>query len=427
MRKWHTLPLLVGSLLIATLLVPGTAAAATRHTQRVSVNTAGVQGNGQSGAYPPSVSGDGRYVAFTSYASNLVAGDTNGFEDVFVRDRELHKTYRVSISTAGVQGNGDSYAPSISADGRYVAFASDASTLVPGDSNGYLDVFVRDRKLHKTFRVSVGPAGVQGDDYSNEPSISADGRYVAFASEASNLVAGDTNGYLDVFVRDRKLHKTVRVSVDSAGVQGNNNSYTPSISAHGRYVAFASDASTLVAGDSNAAEDVFVRDRKLHKTVRVSVSTAGVQGSNGGYTPSISADGRYVAFASDANNLVAGDSNGYTDVFVRDRKLHKTVRVSVGPGGIQGNSDSFYASISADGRYVAFASAASNLVPGDTNGYEDVFVRDRKLHKTVRVSVGAAALQGNASATGPRSRPTAATWPSPPSPATWWPATRTAI
>ena len=166
-------------------------------------------------------------MAFASDASNLVAGDSNGYEDVFVRDRKLHKTYRVSVSSAGVQGNNDSYDPSISADGRYVAFESDASNLVSGDSNGYLDVFVRDRKLHKTFRVSVDSAGVQGNNDSYDPSISADGRYVAFASLASNLVAGDSNGFADVFVRDRKLHKTALVSVDSAGVQGNSDSYHP--------------------------------------------------------------------------------------------------------------------------------------------------------------------------------------------------------
>ena len=314
-------------------------------------------------------------MTFDSNASNLVAGDSNGFTDVFVRDRKLHKTYLVSVGPAGVQGNGNSADPSISADGRYVAFESDASNLVAGDSNGREDVFVRDRKLHRTYRVSVGPAGAQGNNGSYSPSISADGRYVAFESDASNLVASDSNGYEDVFVRDLKLHKTYLVSVGPAGVQGNNFSDLPSISADGRYVAFESDASNLVAGDSNGYEDVFVRDRKLHKTYRVSVSSAGVQGNSASESPAISADGRSVTFDSIASNLVPGDANGYEDVFVRDRKLHRTYLVSVSSAGVQGNSDSFVPSISADGRYVAFNSDASNLVAGDTNGYEDVFVR----------------------------------------------------
>ena len=401
MRKWHTLSVLVLALGIATLFVPGTAAAAAKHTQRVSVSSAGNQGNGDSGLSAPSISADGRYVAFDSKASNLVAGDSNGFFDVFVRDRKLHKTFRVSVSSAGVQGNGDSYEPSISADGRYVAFQSSASNLVAGDSNGVEDVFVRDLKLHKTFRVSVSSAGVQANNESFGPLISADGRYVAFVSDASNLVAGDSNGYEDVFVRDRALHKTVRVSVSSAGVQGNNYSANPSISADGRYVAFESPASNLVSGDSNGYLDVFVRDLKLHKTVRVSVDSAGVQGNNESFDSSISGDGRYVAFASLASNLVAGDSNGYTDVFVRDRKLHKTVRVSVGAAGVQGNGASYQPSISGDGRYVAFVSDASNLVLGDVNGYTDVFGRDRKKHKTFLVSVDSAGVQANAASGDP--------------------------
>ena len=395
MRMRHTLPLLVLSLLIATLLVPGTAAAAAKKTQRVSVSSAGVQGNGQSGVYKPSVSADGRYVAFDSAASNLVSGDTNGYIDVFVRDRKLHRTYLVSVSSAGVQGNGDSFEPSISPDGRYVAFDSAASNLVAGDTNGYIDVFVRDRMLHRTYLVSVDSAGVQGNIGSFDPSISADGRYVAFQSSASNLVAGDSNGVEDVFVRDRKLHRTSLVSVDSAGVQGNGDSFEPSISPDGRYVAFISAASNLVASDTNGYIDVFVRDRMLHRTYLVSVDSAGVQGNNGSFEPSISADGRYVAFDSVASNLVASDTNSYEDVFVRDRKLHRTYLVSVDSAGVQGNNESYDPAISADGRYVAFTSYASTLVSGNTNGYVDVFVRDRKLHRTHLVSVDSAGVQGN--------------------------------
>jgi Tol biopolymer transport system component len=393
------LALLAGFVLtavVATLLAPGAAVAAAKQTHRVSVSSAGVQGNANSGFNSaPAISAGGRYVAFESLASNLVPGDGNGFEDVFVRDRKLHKTLLVSVSSAGVQGNDISYNPAISSDGRFVGFVSNASNLVSGDGNGAPDVFVRDRKLHKTYLVSVGTNGVPGNGGSDFESISADGRYVSFDSDASNLVAGDSNGYTDVFVRDRKLHRTFLLSVGKAGVQANNISADPSISADGRYVAFVSLASNLGTGDTNGFLDVYVRDRKLGRTTRMSISTAGVQGNSDSYEPAISGAGRYVTFQSDATTLVAGDSNAHTDIFVRDRKLHKTVRVSVGAAGVQGDGSSYAPAISADGRSIAFTSDATNLVSGDANGFSDVFMRDLKLHRTLLVSVGKAGLQGN--------------------------------
>jgi Tol biopolymer transport system component len=348
-------------------------------TERASVDSGGAQANSGSD-YLLSISADGRYVAFASNASNLVPGDTNGHWDVFVRDRQLGTTERVSVDSGGAQANADSLEPSISADGRYVAFWSNASNLVPGDTNTASDIFVRDRLLGTTERVSVDSNGTQADKFSDSPSISADGRYVAFESFATNLVPGDTNGTYDVFVHDRQLGTTERVSVDSNGAQANSSSGpTSSISADGRYVAFASAASNLVPGDTNDASDVFVRDRLLGTTERDSVDSAGAQG-NGPYgsgSPSVSADGRYVVFASESTNLVPGDTNGTNDIFVRDRLLGTTERVSVDSAGAQANSDSSYPSISADGRYVGFTSNASNLVPGDTNAFADMFVRDR--------------------------------------------------
>ncbi|TMM11186.1 MAG: hypothetical protein E6G00_05495, partial [Actinobacteria bacterium] len=249
--------------------------------------------------------------------SNLVGGDTNGVGDVFVRDRKTGKTKRVSVNSHGAQANGESFAAPISADGRFVAFLSSASNLVGGDTNGARDVFVRDRKAGKTRRVSVDSHGAQGKGASFVPSISANGRFVAFSSVANNLVGGDTNTVSDVFVRDRKTGKTRRVSVDSHGAQGNGDSFIPSISADGRFVAFYSDAANLVAGDGNAAGDGFVRDRKAGRTKRVSVASHGTQGNDTSFPPSISADGRFVAFTSLANNLVAGDTNGASDIFAR--------------------------------------------------------------------------------------------------------------
>ena len=169
---------------------------------------------------------------------------------------------------------------------------------------------------------------------------------------------------------------TVRVAVDSAGAQGNSGSFVPSLSANGRVVAFASGATNLVAGDTNAATDIFVHDLKTGQTVRVAVDSAGGQGNDSSFVPSLSANGRVVAFASDATTLVTGDTNGNRDVFVHDLTTGQTVRVSVDSAGIEGNGDSFSPSLSANERLVAFDSFATNLVPGDTNGAEDIFVHD---------------------------------------------------
>ncbi len=229
-------------------------------------------------------------------------------------------TERVSVDSGGAQGNDWSQWPSISADGRYVAFGSNANNLVSGDTNASNDVFVHDRQSGATERVSIDSLGAQGNDVSGSSSISADGRYVAFSSSATNLVSGDTNGWMpDVFVHDRQNGTTERVSIDSLGVQGNDGSHNPSISADGRYVAFFSYANTLVSGDTNFTSDVFVRDRQSGTTKRVSIDSLGAQASWHSYFPSTSADGRYVAFYSFANNLVSGDTNLTSDVFVRDR------------------------------------------------------------------------------------------------------------
>jgi Tol biopolymer transport system component len=358
------------------------------------VSSAGVEGNNRS--FFPSISAGGRFVAFSSDASNLVGGDTNDATDVFVRDRRYQATGRVSVSSAGVEGNADSYDPSVSADGRFVAFSSDASNLVDGDTNDATDVFVRDRRYHTTRRVSVSSAGVEGNSVSYLPSISASGRFVAFSSFASNLVGADTNAAYDVFVRDLRTHTTSRVSVGTAGVEGDFGSYDPSISAGGRFVAFDADATNLVGGDTNDTTDVFIRDRRTRTTTLVSVSIAGAVGNADSYAPSVSADGHFVAFHSYASNLVAGDTNGAADVFVLNREARTTSRASVSSAGVEGNADGYLPAISADGRFVTFYSGASNLVGGDTNDAFDVFVRDRRYHTTRRVSVNSSGVEGNA-------------------------------
>ena len=367
-------------------------------TTRVSVDSAGAEGNNNSGT--PSISSNGRYVAFRSTASNLVPGDGNGHTDVFVHDRQTGLTTRVSVDSAGAEGNNLSIEPSISADGSCVAFASFASNLVTGDGNGE-DVFVHDLRTGLTTRVSVDSAGAEGNDFSREPSISSNGRYVAFRSIASNLVPGDGNGHSDVFVHDRWTGLTTRVSLDSAGAEGNLASSQPSISSNGRCVAFLSEASNLVPGDGNGGIDVFVHDRQTGLTTRVSVDSAGAEGNSNSGPPSISSTGRYVAFGSTASNFVPEDGNNAGDIFVHDRRTGLTTRVSVDSAGAEGNSGSTVPSISANGHYVAFASLATNLVPEDGNLANDIFVHDRQTGLTTRVSVNSAGAEGDSNSLEP--------------------------
>lgn len=369
------------------------AAAQGQITRRASLGSSGGQGNHDSRF--PAISADSLCVAFESNASNLVAGDANAAHDVFVHDRQNGATGLVSVDSSGAQGDDSSSYPSISADGRYVAFESFATNLVVGDTNDRVDIFIRDRQTGTTVRVSVDSAGAQANDSSQSSSISDDARYVAFYGYASNLVPGDTNGSPDVFVHDRQTGATSRVSVSSSGVQGNNGSSIPFISADGRYVVFESTASNLVSGDTNGSGDIFIHDRQTAATSRVSVSTTGVQANSISSTPSTSADGRYVMFYGYASNLVSGDTNGRADVFVHDRQTGVTSRLSVDSSGTQGNHHSYAGSMSAVGRHVAFFSEASNLVAGDTNGIHDVFVHDRQTGVTSRASVDSSGAQAD--------------------------------
>ncbi len=384
----------------------------TPSTIRVSVDSAGAQAIGGDSLIA-SISADGRFVAFYSYATNLVAVDTNGIRDIFVHDTCIGatgctpSTIRVSVNSTGAEAIGvtGSGSPSISADGRFVAFESDAINLVAGDTNAVFDVFVRDTCAGaagctpSTVRVSVDTAGGEANSDSGAPSISPDGRFVAFESDATNLVAGDTNGLRDIFVRDTCLGapgctpSTIRVSVDSTGAQAiGGDSGGISISADGRFIAFGSDATNLVANDNNSVFDVFVHDTCagaaacVPSTARVSVSSTGAEGLgvNGSGVPSISADGRFVAFMSDANNLVNDDKNPNIfksfDIFVRDTCAGasgctpSTIRVSLSSLGAEADDVSTSPSLSADARFAAFQSGATNLVAGDTNNMIDLFL-----------------------------------------------------
>ncbi len=377
------------------------AGSGNQRTERVSIGLGGVEPDGDSGDYGIAMSGDGRYVAFTSAATNLVAGDGNDTQDVFVRDRQLGTTARVSVATGGTEGDSLSMMPALSFDGRFVAFASTASNFGGGDEDR--QVYVRDRDLDGdavfdepgagdalTEVVSVNDKGQEGDADSGDGgpfddpnlALSADGRFVVFASRANNLAPGST-GLTDVYLRDRLLETTTRVSVTPSGAAGNAESgeFGVAISADGGVVAFASSAGDLVAGDSNGARDVFVRDLAAGVTSRVSVKTNGEQGDPfiGSARPALSADGSRVAF--DSQDALTSDviSFGRFEVFVHERATATTDHVSVRADGSLGSSPDIVIggrpAIDAAGNAIAYASQATDLVAGDGNATTDVFVR----------------------------------------------------
>lgn len=375
-RRWRGV--ILASLAVGGVVTSGTPAVADGYTTEfVNVNTAGQKADITRSRFP-SVGVVAGIIAFDSDGTNLISGDTNGLRDVFVRYRGVPMTVRASVSTSGTQANGASGRPALSYFAERVAFESAASNLVAGDTNGVTDIFVRNLySPQSTDRVTVSSAGVQANGASSAASISADARYVTFSSVASNLVPDDTNGVVDVFVRDVVAGTTTRVSVSGTGAQGNGQSFQSST--NGRYAAFVSSASNLVPGDTNGANDVFVRDLRNVTITRISVTDAGAQANGSSDAPSISPDGNLVAFASNATNLVANDTNQAADVFVRQLRIQTTTRASVSSSGEQANGPSFTPSMGngiGTGGYVAFVSSATNLVSGDTNRIDDVFRRD---------------------------------------------------
>jgi len=330
-----------------------------------------------------SISADGRFVVFVSWASNLVPDDTNGAADIFVRDRQTGTLERVNVTSSGAQSNHTSWRPVISADGRHVVYQTNSTNVAPNNPDASFILVLRDRTFGTTQLVTVDRTGTHARPGA-DASISADGRYVAFASAASDLVDGDTNGVQDIFVRDMHEQRTERVSLSSQGTQANCHQWSTSISASGRYVAFNSCADSLVAGDANGAYDVFVHDRDGRMTARVSLAMAGGQDAGAVIDSTISGDGRYVAFATIAA-LVPDDTNGASDVFVHDRSTGQTERVSLDGDAGQANGDSAGASLSADGRYVAFWSNADGLTPEPFG--PGIFVRDRWNGTLERASV----------------------------------------
>lgn len=299
----------------------------------VSVGVGGAAANGVCGE-GPQVSGSARFVVFACSATNLVRGDTNGVADIFVRDRQAATTQRVNLGPGGAQANAASFLNSISPDARYVVFTSTASNLVAGDTNGVADVFLRDRRTGVTERVSLRNVGGQTNGASRRGFVSGDGRYVVFTSEATNVVAGDTNGVADVFIRDRVGRTTERLSVNPGGVQGNRASEASGISADGRYVALVSAATNLVTRDANPGADVFVLDRDSGKLELATVSTDGVQGRGNATYASLSRDGHVVVLATTAPLDVMDSVGGGSDLYVRQLAAAPKDPFTLAPGGI---------------------------------------------------------------------------------------------
>ncbi|MGN6546234.1 MAG: SdrD B-like domain-containing protein [Aureliella sp.] len=362
--------------------------------EKVNIGLGGAVAN--SGSYHPAISSDGRFVAFQSYASNLVAGDTNGYSDVFVFDRQARTMTLVSVDSAGnLSNSGSGLGVDISGDGRYVAFQSDASDLVDGDTNNVSDIFVRDLQQSVTRRVSVSSVDVQGNGSSLSPAISDDGAVVAFESGASNLVSGDTNYTTDVFVHILSTGTTRRVSQSSSGTEANNQSHDSAISGNGRYVGFYSYASNLVAGDTNGTSDVFVVDLQSNTVEAASLSSSGTMVGGASRGPSFSFDGRFVAFSSYSS---AATLSNVTDVFIRDRVAGTTRLVSRSVAGTAAGGGVDMFALNDDGQTIAFSSDAKNLVPDDLNYARDIFTVDVSFPwaaNTRYVAVGASQAMDN--------------------------------
>lgn len=378
-----------GAVALMALLAPALHA---QSTVRVGVRADGSQPTyGSSGG---SLSSDGRYVVLEG-DDELTPGDVNLQPDVLLRDRWTGINRVVSVSTAGVQGDARSYSPRITGNARWVVFGSQASTLTPQPNVGQGMIFVRDLQLGTTTAASFDVTGASGpDSYCTWASISDDGRYVVFETDATNLVPGDTNACTDVFLRDMQLGITERLSVSAGGVQGNFWSGYAAISGDGLYISFTSAANTLVPGDTNGTSDIFVLDRVAGTTSRV-MAPGGFQVNDYCEESSLSSNGRFLAFTSDATNIVPGNTGTFRDVFRLDRLTGSFLRLNVDALGVEADDHCYELTISDSGRFVGWISPATNLVPGDTNGADDIFVRDCVAGSTVRASVSSSAAEGS--------------------------------
>ncbi|MEU6824190.1 hypothetical protein ABZ921_26465 [Streptomyces atriruber] len=365
--------------------------ASAPRTERVSVGMGGAESNAAS--TNPSISADGRYVAFVSESRNLVANDTNGTPDAFVRDMLTGKTERVSVKSNGKASHGVVREVSLSPDGRYVVFTSTADDLVSGDPNDLDDVFLHDRDTGRTQRIS--PTGASYDGLRSRltygPVVSGDGRHVAYASGAEDLVAGDANKRDDVFLYDRKTKRTELAQLTNAGGHGEGDAFEPAFAggSGGRYVAFTSNTTDLAGVEDHAsATDVFLRDREKGTTELISVPH-GYNRKTPSWGASLSDDARFVAFTS-ASRVLRPEGPAPTaahNVFLYDRESKRMRLVGAAQDGTPADAASDDVSLSGDGRYAAFTSAAANLTPDADDSSADVFLRDMVTGEVRLVSV----------------------------------------
>ena len=352
----------------------------SKSVKRISIANDGAQANGRSGSI--SLSDDGQLIPFESSADNLIANDFNNADDIFVYNRFNETVELVSVAIDDAAADANSSSAVISGDGKYVSFSSFANNLVADDSNNFQDIFIRDLDNQTMEVVSVSSDGTLANGMSLFSTISSDGNYVAFDSLASNLVANDINESGDIFLRDRLNQTTELVTLSTDGSGANGSSTIGSISDDGRYISFESTADNLVTVDTNDVSDIFLYNRLNQTNELISVGLEGAAANGDSTVGLVSGNGGYVVYQSDADNLVADDINEASDIFIYNLQDGTTELVSIGLEGAAANGSSRNASISDDSRYVAFLSDADNLVADDTNSRADIFIRDLKAQTT---------------------------------------------
>jgi Tol biopolymer transport system component len=368
LKNWATR--LFALILVLALPVSLSASVGGHSVRAVSASTGSVLADET--CHHPSITADGSKVAFRSTAENLVPGDTNGVEDIFIKDIDTGSIIMASSTSDGEPADGASQEPAISADGNFITFVSVATNLAPGASGGSMQAFVKNLLTGEVMLASASSQGVEGDDSSEKTVISADGRFVAFSSNASNLVPGDTNGTLDVFLRDIASGSLIRVSEGPQGQEGNGPSgynYGPSISADGRYVAFGSGASDLLPSDPDDVQDIFVKDVQSGDLKLASVTQEGVKGNDLSLGPSISANGDRVVFRTFATNFSPVDGQRQSDVYLKDLANGSLTLVSTDENGNRIDMGGYDQSIAGDGMSAAFVVNTSTLgipVPRDS-------------------------------------------------------------
>ena len=374
--------------------------ATTLNVIRVSSTASNAQAKGGD-SYNLQFFEDGQRVIFESTASNLVTNDSNAQSDIFVKNIVTGAINRISTTSSNAQAlGGDSTQARVSTNGNYAVFTSLAANLVSADTNNHADIFLKNLLTNQITRVSTSTAGVEANGASKQADLSLNATKVVFTSSATNLVTDDTNAFDDIFYKDVTTNVIQKLSVSSSGIQSNGDSWGARLSNDGTRVVFVSNANNLIVGDTNNLSDIFVKDIATQEVIRVNVTKLGQQANQSSDNAVFSKDGTKVLFTSEANNLVEGDTNNVRDVFVKDLITDELIRVTQNKAGEQANGVSYNAQFSPDGRQIVFSSLASNLVAGDVNGVVDVFVKDLDTGTVTLVSRNNAGEQGNALSSG---------------------------